>query len=417
MPPEDNLDETIDDQEEIEEEDDLEVDDDDDNLPSEEEVDEFISEHEELDSDLYDDDIDDDLDEEDDLTDEEAIDDLEQDEEDDTDEDIDDKEESRLLDELLEHDPNAINPDDEEEEEEIPDDITDEMIANAMYTDPDYARYLEQAENDGVDIKDNFAALLARNRINPEFVMERGLYSLADFQTLITSLEEKSDPNAIMVPREDDEEGWKTFERDVLNVPEGPEGFKDDIFDHTFLKDSEEEKNNIREFFHNIRLSEEQAYSVTDFLNSEREAFLRQGEEEDMNYKKDNIQELKDTFEDDFDAVKKQTNTFLHKYGKGLLKEFKGSKVLYSKELTMMIYNAMNDIATPETVSFKGHHMNLSIISDEKLDTVYEKLLEHKYADESYLKHRNPDIRKLAKKVALRLRAVDSERERRGLND
>ena len=339
------------------------------------------------------------------------------DDEDPTEEDLEDEEERSVLDDLLGQDPNAEDPDAEAEEENFDDmEITDKVIADAMYIDPDYGDYLKQAEDDGHEVKDNFAAMLARNRIDPKFVAERGLYNLGDFMNYISTMEEKTSPDAVYVPREDDEEGWAEFETNYLGVPKSPEEYGEDTFEWDFLKDKQEDIQNLRDYFYSIRLNDDQAYSIANFLNTEHDAFRRQAEEEEIQYKKTNMERLKDTFGKDFVDVRKDINTFIHKFGPDFLKEFKNSKVLSSETFVRMLYNAMNDVSSPTGIRFKGHHAKLSIISDEKLDREYNKLIEHKYADESYLTHKNASVRKIAKRVALKLRAFDAEMERRGLD-
>lgn len=374
---------------------------------NEENDDDLLSQYSE-----FDDEIDDGVEDDDDPN-SEAADDV--DEEDKTDEDLEDEDERNALQDLLEQDPNAVNEDEEEEEVTEEDlNIDDRAIADAMWKDPDYSKYMEQAEDDGVEMKDDFAAMMARNRIDAGFLMERSIYTAADFKTHIQSLEEKVDPEAVILPREDDEEGWQNLETTYLGVPESEEGYEDDIFHQTYMEGNEEEIADARQMAHGARLNAEQAEIVINWNNAKHEAFVRDMEQDQIDYKKSSQETLKATFGNEYKEIMKDVSSIGHKYGGEWFKEFKNTKAANSANLVMMLYNAMNDISNADGVSFKGNNLKLSTISDERLDKIYDDLLEHKYSDETYQGDSDKRIAKIAKKVALRINAVDAERRRRG---
>ena len=408
----DELDDELYDDEEEGQEDEVEYEDDDEGEDGDDTIDDDSDDGDDdvLDDGVWEDDIDEDEEDE-----EEYMEGEELDEDDETEEDEEDEEERSMLDDLLEEDPNAEPEDDEEELEYDPEEdpeITDEMIADAAWKDSSWAEYMEQADADGVQPNDKFVALMARGRISPEFLTERGLYNMRDFQDYITSMEEKTNPDAVLVPREDDLEGWEYFDKEILGVPDE---YDSDIFDQTFMEGNDEKIKAISDEMHEGRFSNAQAMIFTNMVQREREEFLRAAEEEEIAYKKQTTAFLKETFGSDYDDVRKDAVTFIKKYSPDIFKNHKGSKLLNSPEIVMLAYNAMNDVATPETVKFKDSHIKLSTISDDKLDKIYKDLLNHKYSDNDFQNHENSRIRNQAKKVAARLNAVDKERVRRGL--
>jgi len=395
----DDEEEEVDDEEEEGDDEEEEVDDED-----EDEDDPLIK------NSVWDDDIDDENEETDPEDDDEDIDD-----EDPTDEDLEDEEERSVLDDLLGQDPNAEEDDDEEEVDEEDPEITDEMIADAAIMESSWQDYIDQAEEDGMDVNDKFVAMMARGRVEPEFLSERGIYNIRDMRSYIDGLEEKVSPDAVLVPRENDLEGWENFDRNILGVPESSDGYSSDIWDKTFLEGNQEKVSMFNEEMHEGRFSNAQAMIVSNMLQRERDEFLRDAEEQEMEYKQSNLERVKETFGSNYGEVKKSVNEFLNKFGTEFKREFRGSKVINSEKFFMMIYDAMNDIEADTTVKFKDTYSKITAISDEKLDKLYNDLLEHKYADEKFQQHKNPGIRKTARSVAKRINTVDKERVRRGL--
>lgn len=365
-----------------------------------------------LDDDLFDDDMDDE--ESDGDNPHQASDEL--DEEDPTDEEIEDEEEASELEDFLAQDPNAEPLDDEEEDDEEYE-FNERTLNDLAWQDPKWSEVLGNAEDNGINIREDYVALMARGRIDPQFIAERDLYSIKDIHSYILSLEDKTDPKAITVPFDDDYDGWVDFEENVLNVPRTAEEFDNDMFDHTYMKDDQTWVDNAKDFYHSIRLGHEQAKAITSWVNDEREAFLKQAEQDELDYRRENKTRLQETFGKQYKGVLGHVRTFLQKYGPEFLDEFKGSKALNSETLTMMIYNAMNDIESNTGVDMKGYNMRLAEISDQRLDNLWDKLLNHKYSDNEYQSHKNPDIALKARKVALKLRAVEQERSRRGMDD
>lgn len=334
----------------------------------------------------------------------------------DLDKDIEKEGEEEILPDLLD----AAEEAEESEEEEISgEEITDDMITAAMATEGSWQKWYDEAESAGVDINDNFAALLGRNRLDPSFFIKRSIHSISDLVNLTKELEEKVDPETIVVPREDDEEGWETFKKDVLRIPTKAEEYPEEVFRHSFLDgdEFEEERGEFLNTFVENGLTAEQAEAVVDIMNTEREAFMQSKEEEARQYRENQQELMEGYFGEDYQDVLKDVKGFLNKYGQDFKKEFRGQNALNSASLAKLIYDAMNDIATPNKLSYASAARSLKGLSDDRLLDLEMKIAENKYYDAKNANSSNPKVRKQHQKLQRMFAGVAREITRRGIED
>lgn len=331
-----------------------------------------------------------------------------------TEEDIELSEDRELLDDILGGDPNDPTEDDENTPE-----ITDDAVTTAMYAHSQWSKYLEQAEEDGNPVDDRFANVLARHfKGDSSFVSERNLYSMDDMVEYISSLEGKTDDNAVVVPDPEDEEGMLKFTREYFEIPEKADDYPEDIFAKTYVEEmdaKDEIMSGMREYMLNMGLNADQARMFVEFQDSERQAFLEKQEGEDREYKKENKSILASRYGQDFPEIAKEVKTFLSKYGEKFAKEFKGSKIMSSATLFNMIYDAMTDKQTPMGIKLNTFSTRINAWSDEKLEKQLDLLLKEKYNDDKHLTSKNADIRKRAKTLRLAEKSIEKELTNRGL--
>ena len=354
---------------------------------------------------------------EEDSDDDDDTDDVKDADEDDDDEDKDEDEEPTLLDELLEQ--HQKNKEEEEEDENVEiDEVTDDMIVKAMYTTNDWGEYLALQKEENIPVDETFVAEAARNGIDPQFLMDNGIHNLETYHTYTQELEKKADPNAVLVPPEDDEKAWEEFSEDVLLIPKSPEEYDDDIFDKTWLDEDgfEEDQAEMREWMHKVKLDQNQAQLVLDKFQESREIIDEQSIEDKKSYRLEQERGLKEYFGDDYRDIMRNNAAFLSKFGQDFIKEFKGENPLYSRALNMLLYNAMNDLEAPESIKWGRAVKGLTGYSVEKLQKLEEKMLESKFMDEKYAKDPSKKVRNEFKKHVIRMKAVQRELEKRGVD-
>ena len=314
-------------------------------------------------------------------------------------------------------------PEDDEPSEPVDDGgpPSDELVAAAMYKSDRHGDWFAQAKEDGVNIDDRFAAMIGRTKMGMDTLTENSIYSMEDLLTYVSSIEERVDPEAVLVPAEDDEEGWANFEKEVLGVPESPDQYPEELFEGTFFEDAEAEKlDSLRSEVHKRGFMEGQLEFMVDYMNNERESHLEEQENNERDYRAANKNALDEYFGDQLGDVTKDVNRFLHKYGAEFLKEFrqggyKGKPVLSSASFVKMLYNSMNDISSPTKIGFSNYINSLERISDEKILQLEDKLENNKYIDDKYSKSSDKKLRRAHKLAHAKLRAVVSEIDKRGL--
>ena len=285
-----------------------------------------------------------------------------------------------------------------------------------MYPSNRYGDWLQQAEADGEKVDDKFAAQVARSHMGANILVENSIYSMKDMVAHLENLHERVDPEAVMVPREDDEEAWNEFDRNVLGIPESPEEYPPEVFEDTFMEDADEEtRRDFLQECHEQRLMTSQVDWLVEHLNTERQLHEERQEAADKDYKVTQRAALEEEFGDQMGEIMKDVNKFFAQYGREFVDQNKGTPVLSSAALVKMIYNAMNDVSTPTKVTFTRFTKALDALSDKKILDLEEKLEEDRYYDSKYKEHRNPKIRKAHKLAHARLRAVHENIHRRGL--
>ena len=328
--------------------------------------------------------------------------------------DFEENENDEILDDLVGKEEDEDNA--ETVEEIDPSEVTDEDIAAVMHTSSRYGDWLQQAEADGEKVDDKFAAQVARSYMGAKVLSENNIYNMRDLVAHVENLHERIDPEAVMVPREDDEKAWSEFDRDVLGIPESPQDYPSEVFEGTFMEDMDDElKSDFLKECHEQRLMTSQVDWLMDHLNTEREIHQEVQEEEAKDYKLTQRAALEKEFGDQMGEIMKDVNKFFAQYGRAFVDEHKGTPVLSSAALVKMIYNAMNDISTPTKVTFTRFTKALDALSDNKVLDLEEKLEEDKYYDARYKNHKNPKLRKAHKLAHARLRAVQENIHRRGI--
>lgn len=335
----------------------------------------------------------------------------------DTDKVEDDDEQKNLLDDLLEQDKENNKEDEPETSED--DTVTDDMIVAAMATTKDWGQYLSNAREEGIQVNERFVADAARAGLSPDFLGERGISDIGSMTAYLIEMEKRADPEAVLVPAKDDEENWEAFETDVLGIPKESADYDDDIFDQTWLseKGMEDEQGRVREWLHKMKVDQNQAYMVVDQMQKDRELHQEQQAADLKSYRIAQEGELKEEFGDDYREIMKDVAGFLSKHGGEFIKEFKGTAPFYSRALAKMIYNAMNDLESPETVNFSRFSKGLTGYSDQKLKATFDALVKSKFVDEKYATHPSKKVRQEYKKYVVRLRSIEKELERRGFDN
>lgn len=343
---------------------------------------------------------------------------------DETDDDPDDLDEDQLDDDYEEDESNKVfddlvdiaNGDDEEPEETIEVEAdgtpTLQQIATSMRGTERYSEWFEQAREDGEQISDEFAGLVARARMGAKVLSENSLYNMEDMVTHINALHERIDPNAVLVPDQEDVEGW----RELIGYPEDTDGYSSEIFEGTFLEDrSREDMKDLLDGALEHQFIPEQMSFLVGILDNEREAFLEEREEEEREYRLSNRMSLESFFGEEYEPIMKDVNKFFAKYGREFVDEFKGTKTMGSAALVKMIYNAMNDVSTPSKVSFNAFSKSLNSLTDAQILDLEAKTLQDKYYDKNYANSKDPRLRKAHRLAKARVRAVQTNIDQRGL--
>ena len=330
------------------------------------------------------------------------------------DDDYEEDESNELLDDVIDlangiEDDDDILGDDDEDDGGLP---SDQQIATAMRGSERYEDWFKQAVEDGERIEDEFAAMVAKSHLGAKILSENSIYSMKDMVVHLNALHERISPDAVLVPAEDDHDGW----RELIGYPEDIDGYSQEIFEGTFLEDkSEEELEALLTGALEHQFIPEQLSFLAEVMEKERQAFLENGEESDLQYRSENRAELESFFGTEYKDIMTDINKFFAKYGREFVDEHKGTNVMSSAALVKMIYNAINDVSTPSKVSFGAFSKSLASLKDEQILDLEAKTLQDKYYNKSYATSKNPKLRKAHRLARARVRAVQSDIDRRGL--
>ena len=261
---------------------------------------------------------------------------------DESDDDESDDEIKNLYDDLDEEDDeegdgDGEGEDDEDDAEDELDGVSDEDIANTAVAVKEWADFIKAAEDHGETVSPAFLATLVRQEQDPAWMAERNIYSFAAMTSYAEGLEERVDPEAILIPK--DEVARKAFEHEHLNVPEEPDDYVEAVFKDTFLDGEKERQDSIKSWAHGKRLSQEQLASVVDYIEQERNDYFDKSKEELREYSQKQRADIKTDYGRNAKYSRQVVKALLDKHGVDFMKEFGDSEALMSKSFHDMLFN------------------------------------------------------------------------------
>jgi len=312
------------------------------------------------------------------------------------------------------------------DDERAPDpyDVTDQDIAHAVYVSDDYKDWMDAAAEEGVVLDDSFAALLGKNRVDPELLTRNNIFDMKSMAEHMESLHKNQDPDRLVVPDEDAEpEEWRGFLKEAFNVPEARDGYGDDLFAETFLQDEGMEgiRDAMKTMFHENFFSEEQAYALIDLYDTDRKSWLESQRKDAEDYRHTQEAAMRREYREDYNSVIKDMAGMIKKYGPEFREEFLHEKVMNSASFARMLHRMMNDSAAPGRLQMRSMSMDIRSLSREGLGKIIDRLHEERKQVGEYKKFAK-STEKSEKKLyrryksnTIKLNEAMSEANRRGL--
>lgn len=306
---------------------------------------------------------------------------------------------------------------DEKKEDSIFDEsVSDDALYMGMLQVKDYNDWMRASEQETGEVDMNFARVIAQNNIDPAQLAKDKIFGFSDYFAYTQALEEKADDETIVVPRQDDEEGWAIFNKEVLGIHDKPEDYGEEIFQDTFLQDNEDAKAHLRQRFVEGGYTEVQAHNYVTDLDEERRAVEETSYKDFQDYKKKQTEILEDEYGEDYQNTETENIRFLQSFpaGKDLIKEFKNTKFLDSASFFNLL-SELRESGEVQTPRFVPTEIGATIkkLSDSSLIKRFNTLLDDKYMDEKY--EDDPKHRAKHRKVYNLALKLDKEINRRGL--
>ena len=308
--------------------------------------------------------------------------------------------------------------DDEEEEEEeglIPEGTLDKEIQDQMWLVKDYADWMQAGEAAGVPVETSFAAMVAKSETDPQFLADRGIYSIDQYNELVEDLESKTSPDAVVLPDSDDKDAILDFDFEHRDIPRVPDEYRQEVFKGTHLEDDIEGQVEARLVGMDLGLSNTQLSGVLERLELERDI----AEEENQLKLKEFVQAqeelMVEEYGDDLMETIKNVNKVLRDYGRPFADKFKGDKALKSKEFVDMMQNIIEAGLDKKRIDLTDVRLKLTGISSKKL-TEYESKIQGDLDEAERKKDRSPKDKKRFDVLYNRFTAVHHEMGRRNLN-
>lgn len=339
---------------------------------------------------------------------------------DDEEDEEDDDDEGEPLDEENEDDDEPIldpesgeDDDDDAEGEKDLGDLADKEIADAMRQVTTYAEWFEEAHEARKTIPDDFAALVAKTRVPPDFLVEREIYNLVDLVEELKAVEDQIDPKRITIPSEEasDEEKLE-FAHKYFGIPKSADGYDDEkLFLGTEFEGDEdaELRMSLKIKAYKSGLSEEQARAYIQDWSDERKAHREQQEADMKAYVRENKRAMEATYGEDSKAVAKEISAILAQEGKEFYEEFKGDKVLSSANFVKFITNVAQRYASEDPVQRIG----IASYSTDKIKRNMEKIGASKYFGDDAGRSEDKAVRKKHMQYRKRYAAYERELVRR----
>ena len=339
-------------------------------------------------------------------------------------EDAEDSEEEKALLEL-------VDEEESEEDEEIPsnwDELTkeeqDEEIFLALEDDKTWETWRESAEEVHGEVDRSFAVEALRAGYTPEFLSERGIYSLSDFKTKLEAEEGKSNEDAVILADPHDPKQVAAFKEDYFGIPSTKEGYKLDGLKGTIYEDDSELINLLLVRAEAESMTQNQFYAQAEYETVRKEETELLEKQELNRFRRDEKVKMKEIYGNNHMAIVADVLKVIKSTAAGaaLYKNHKDSKVLASADFTGLLYSILTHktssrdiklLANSERKVTDASEMDLSGKKIEDVVALREKLLKLKIAKDSNAFSNNPKVIARHHKVWNAINYLNDEVERR----
>ena len=268
----------------------------------------------------------------------------------------------------------AEGEEEEEEQEVFADDVTDETIANQMWMVDTYADWLKLGKEQENEVSDRFAAMVARNEVNPEYLAERNIFSMSDLMAYTEGIEEKTSPDAVLYPMDDDEEGILNFDAEYRDIPKTPDEYDERVFQNSLIEDDKEAQNEMRLRGTEARLSNAQMAMVLDWFGEEKEIADQKHDADLKDHIKEQEKKMVSLYGTDLREVIKNVNKLLFAHGKEFAAAHGESKAVKSVEFLNLMTSLLESGDVDNKIKFDDVKLRLQTISETKLLAMKEQV-------------------------------------------
>ena len=301
----------------------------------------------------------------------------------------------------------------------------DEEIALALEDDKTWKDWRETAQEVHGEVDRKFAVDALRAGFTPEYLSQRGIYSLQDFQKRLTAEEGKTSEDALILADPTNEEERAEFFEEHFGIPKEKEGYDVTGLVGTRFHGDESATAELLEQAHRLRWSQNQMLAYAHELDKTERDIIRENRRETNKYKADQKKLLESIYGeaglDVASAALKALRTTSG--GQAFLKEFKDDKVVASANLFGAIAELLKFKTTTKDINLLTKTREedgvvvdqkaLKAFSTEDLIAKRDKLMEHSSVGDDKAAHPDPNVRARYLKVRRAIARLHKEIERR----
>ena len=206
-----------------------------------------------------------------------------------------------------------------------------------------------KARGEGKNIQNEFFIEWVGAERKIEDMAEMGVYSFKDMFDAYDNMKKSIDPTRIVMPPQDDLDGWQKAMEEYYDVPPTPDGYKEEAFSELPMFEGDPAlKNAYKDHAYNMNISNDQLRFMADFRQAEADAREKEEAEAEARYRQENTEAMVQAYGEDFDSIMKTLASVVDETpgGKEFMEEFGKSRVASSATFwNFMLALVENDIA------------------------------------------------------------------------
>lgn len=280
----------------------------------------------------------------------------------------------------------------------------DKELAMALEDDTTWAKWRESSEQVHGDIDREFAVDALKAGLTPQYLSQRGIYSLKDFNHRLEQEEAKTSDSAIVLGNPDDAEERAVFYEEHFGIPRDIDGYDKAALKGTIFDGDEDATQAL------LQKAARNSLSQAQFLAEahERDAIARESKKRQNSarnsYRSQQKEALAEIYGEASREVARDALQAIQSTSSGVafLKEFAKSKVVDSASLYGLVHELLNFNVSKRDITLLGNSERYNDVEDSRNLNAYktqdlvaemERIGKLKIAQPSMASHSDPAIR------------------------